>query len=415
MAIPPLRAAEAEVHAWFDLSAGVAGDMLLGALLDAGAPLADVQAALDAAVPDTVALQVSSVARAGLRASKVQVDLLAQHLPPRRWSDIEAMLAGAELVAPIRDRALSVFDRLARAEARVQGVPPAEVHFHEVGAWDSLADVVGVCAALHALGVTSVSAGPVSVGSGRVRTAHGELPVPVPAVLELSTGWRVTSGGRGELATPTGMALVRALATACQPLPELVVTRVGMGAGTRDTQGRANVVRAVIGERVPAAAGDGTRERLCVLEANVDDLDPRVWPHALDELLHHGAADAWLTPILMKKGRPAHTLSVLCNDRRRDPLRQLVLELTSTFGVREYAVDRVALQRDWRPVQVRGCEVRIKVSLDRAGPILHATPEFDDAAALAGAQRVPVRQVLDESAAAADAAGLKAGLPLPPD
>ena len=388
--------------------------MLLGALLDAGAPLADVQAAVDAAVPDTVALQVSSVTRAGLRASKVQVDLLAQHLPQRRWSDIEAMLAGAGLAAPVRDLALSVFDRLARAEARVHGVPPAEVHFHEVGAWDSIADVVGVCAALHSLGVTSVSASPVSLGSGRVRAAHGDLPVPVPAVLELSTGWQVTSGGQGELATPTGMALVRALATACQPLPELVVTRVGMGAGTRDTEGRANVVRAVIGEQVPPAAGYGTRERLCVLEANVDDLDPRVWPHTLNELLHHGAADAWLTPILMKKGRPAHTLSVLCSDSRRDPMRQLVLELTSTFGVREYAVDRVALQRAWCPVQVRGCEVRIKVSLDRAGRILHATPEFDDAAALAGAQRVPVRQVLDESAAAADAAGLKPGLPLPP-
>jgi pyridinium-3,5-bisthiocarboxylic acid mononucleotide nickel chelatase len=387
--------------------------MLLGALVDAGAPLTDVQAAVDAAVPDTVSLQVSPVTRAGLRASKVEVELLATHPPQRRWSDIEAMLAGARLAAPVRDMALSVFDRLARAEARVHGVPTAEVHFHEVGAWDSIADVVGVCAALHSLGVTSVSAGPVSLGSGRVRTAHGDLPVPVPAVLELSTGWQVSSGGQGELATPTGMALLRALANACQPLPQLVVTRVGMGAGTRDTQERANVVRAVIGERVPAAAGDGTRERLCVLEANVDDLDPRVWPHTLSELLRHGAADAWLTPILMKKGRPAHTLSVLCTQTRRDPLRQLVLELTSTFGVREYAVDRVALQRAWRAVQVRGSEVRIKVSLDGAGRVLHATPEFEDVAALAGAQQLPLRHVLDESAAAADAAGLKPGFLLP--
>jgi pyridinium-3,5-bisthiocarboxylic acid mononucleotide nickel chelatase len=387
--------------------------MLLGALIDAGAPLPDVQAAVDAAVPDTVALQVSPVTRAGLRASKLEVELLADHVPQRRWSDIAAMLAGAGLAAPVRDMALSVFDRLAGAEARVHGVPMDDVHFHEVGAWDSIADVVGVCAALHSLEVTSVSAGPVSLGSGRVRTAHGDLPVPVPAVLELSAGWEVTAGGQGELATPTGMALVRALATGCQPLPQMVVTGVGMGAGTRDTQERANVVRVVIGERRRAAAGDGTRERLCVLEANVDDLDPRVWPHTLSELLRHGAADAWLTPILMKKGRPAHTLSVLCTQTRRDTLRQLVLELTSTFGVREHAVDRVALQRTWRPVQVRGREVRIKVSLDDTGRIMHATPEFDDVAALADAQQVPVRHVLDESAAAADAAGLKPGLLLP--
>jgi pyridinium-3,5-bisthiocarboxylic acid mononucleotide nickel chelatase len=388
--------------------------MLLGALLDAGAPLSSVQAAVDAAVPDTVGLQVSPVTRAGLRASKLEVELLAEQLPQRRWSDIAAMLAGAGLAAPVRDMALSVFDALARAEARVHGVPAAEVHFHEVGAWDSIADVVGVCAALHSLGVTSVSAGPVSLGSGRVRTAHGDLPVPVPAVLELSTGWQVTSGGQGELATPTGMALVRALASVCQPLPELVVTGVGVGAGTQDTVGHANVVRAVIGQRTPADAVEGTRERLCVLEANIDDMDPRVWPHTLNELLHHGAADAWLTPILMKKGRPAHTLSVLCADNLRDLLRQLVLELTSTFGVREYAVDRVALQRDWRPVQVRGSDVRIKVSLDGSGRIMHATPEFDDVAALAAALRAPVRQVLEESAAAADAAGLKPGFPLAP-
>jgi hypothetical protein len=405
----PQTAGSADLHAWLDLGAGVAGDMLLGALVDAGAPLDDVQGVIDTALPGAVRLTSSTVRRAGLRATKVEVEVLAGDQPHRRWSDIRHLLERSGLADRVRDSALAVFACLADAEARAHGIPAEEVHFHEVGAWDSIADVVGSCAALDLLGITSVTAGPAALGSGATRSAHGEMPVPVPAVLELSRGWDVVSGGSGELATPTGMALVRGLASECRPLPPLRVQLTGVGAGTRDTPGRANVVRVVVGTPADRLAG----ERLWVIEANVDDLDPRVWPDVLARLMAAGAADAWLTPILMKKGRPAHTVSVLSEPSLAPSLRDLLLTLTTTFGVREYAVNRLALERDWRSVTVRDGSVRVKLSLDGNGLIRHATPELEDAAGLAERLGLPLRQVLDEAGAAAQAKGLGPGGSLP--
>lgn len=405
----PQTAGSADLHAWLDLGAGVAGDMFLGALVDAGAPLDDVQGVIDTALPGAVRLTSSTVRRAGLRATKVEVEVLAGDQPHRRWSDIRHLLERSGLADRVRDSALAVFACLADAEARAHGIPAEEVHFHEVGAWDSIADVVGSCAALDLLGITSVTAGPAALGSGATRSAHGEMPVPVPAVLELSRGWDVVSGGSGELATPTGMALVRGLASECRPLPPLRVQLTGVGAGTRDTPGRANVVRVVVGTPADRLTG----ERLWVIEANVDDLDPRVWPDVLARLMAAGAADAWLTPILMKKGRPAHTVSVLSEPSLAPSLRDLLLTLTTTFGVREYAVNRLALERDWRSVTVRDGSVRVKLSLDGNGLIRHATPELEDAAGLAERLGLPLRQVLDEAGAAAQAKGLGPGGSLP--
>ncbi|WP_404379992.1 nickel pincer cofactor biosynthesis protein LarC [Knoellia locipacati] len=388
-------------HLWIDASAGVAGDMLLGALVDAGASLEEVQSVVDTVLPETVRLTVTEVHRAGLRAAKVDVEVLTPDQPHRRWSDIRSMIGSADLPDPVQDSAIRVFQVLAEAEAGVHGVPVADVHFHEVGAWDSIADVVGVAAALHLLGVTSVSAGPVALGSGTARTSHGAVGVPAPATLALATGWEVAAVGDGELATPTGMALVRALAQTCEALPPMRISASGTGAGTKDVEGRANVTRVVLGE--PAGSSTGSVETLWVLEANVDDLDPRLWPGVVESLLDAGAADAWLTPILMKKGRPAHTLSVLCDDAHRVPLRRVVLEHTTTFGVREHSVARVALDRSWETVTVRGHDVRIKLSHNADGRVVHATPEFEDVRAAAAATGIPERVVLAEANAAARA------------
>jgi len=402
-------AGEAGAHLWIDASAGVAGDMLLGALLDAGASLDAVKSAVSAVVPGEVVLRTSTVHRASLRALKVDVESTSRDHPHRSWPQIRAILAEAKLSAPVREPALAVFARLADAEARVHGVATDEVYFHEVGSWDSIADIVGVCAALAELGVAQITASPVAVGTGRVRSSHGALPIPAPAVLELARGWQVEAGGAGELATPTGLALIRTLARTCAPLPPMAVTSVGMGAGSRDVPGRANVVRVVIGEAADPASTSGL---MWLLETNVDDMDPRVWPTVLAALLESGAADTWLVPILMKKGRPAHTLCVLADDAERDALREAMFRLTSTLGVREAPVSRAGLARDWQTVALPGGAVRIKVGL-RTGRIVQTTAEFEDAAALARARGVPVRQVLDEATAAAEAAGLSPGAPWP--
>jgi pyridinium-3,5-bisthiocarboxylic acid mononucleotide nickel chelatase len=404
-------------HAWVDATAGVAGDMLLAALVDAGAPLPVLQGAVDAVIPASVQLTSAPVTRAGMRATKVDVHPTVTDQTHRSWRDIQALLERADLAARVREQAERVFGRLAEAEARVHGVAAGEVHFHEAGAWDSIADVVAVCAALDWLGVASMSCSAVALGSGRVATSHGALPVPVPAVLEMSAGWRVLAGGDGELATPTGMALLTALARESGDLPAMSVHAVGVGAGTADVPGRANVVRVVLGDLTDGTdlpAQPDSAVLMSVLETNVDDMDPRVWPTVLASLLDAGAADAWLVPIVMKKGRPAHTLAVLTPRPRRDTLRRMIFELTSTIGVREVTVSRMALDRFWVPLALEGGQVRLKVA-HRGGEVLHATPEFEDAAKVAAKRSVPVRRVLEEAVAAAEREGFVPGRRVRPE
>lgn len=396
-------------HAWIDASAGVAGDMLLGALVDAGAELTALQRAVDAVLPDAVHLTATPVTRAGLRALKVDVDPLADDAPHRTWRDVRNLLGNAALPGPVRDRATAVFARLAGAEAHVHGISTEDVHFHEVGALDSIADVVGVCAALERLGVATLTAGEVAVGAGRARTAHGDVPVPVPAVVELARGWRVRAGGTGELATPTGMATIRTLATRCEDLPSMAVEAVGIGAGSRDTPGRANVVRVVLGTGPPT---DTRTEPVVLLEANVDDLDPRLWPEVLAGLLRCGAADAWLVPIVMKKGRPAHTLTVLCHPDQTGVLRDRMFRDTSTLGVREGPLRKHALARAFVDIDLDGGAVAVKVG-HSGGVIVQVMPEFADVATLARRLGRPERLVLQEASAAAGAAGLVVGAELP--
>lgn len=410
-------------HAWVDATAGVAGDMLVGALIDAGADPAGIQRAVDAVIPDSVVLRYEVVTRAGMRAGKADFEPLVASPPARHWSTIRDLITGADLAERTRRRALDTFLRLAEAEAYVHGVDLEQVHFHEVGALDSIADIVGVCAGLELLGVTTLSAGPVALGSGRMRTQHGDLGVPGPAVARLAQGWRVRSGGEGELATPTGMALLVALSERCEDLPGLALTQVGSGAGTRDTPGRANVTRVLIGDAETGGARSAVRgpgeptaagitEPVVVLEANVDDFDPRLWPGVISALLAAGAADAWLVPILMKKGRPAHTLCVLALPDRARALQELILASTSTLGVREARLDRLILERGWVEVVVHDLTVPVKVA-HRDARIWQVMPEFDETEAAAARLDLPVRAVLADVVDAARTAGLRPGRPVP--
>ena len=384
---------------WVDATAGASGDMLLGALLDAGVPLEVVAAAVTAVAPEAVALAPSAVTRGGLRATRCRV-VAADSTTARSWAEVRTLLDAAALDPQVKELARAAFGRLAGAEAAVHGTTADEVHFHEVGALDAIADVVGVCAGFVHLGLDEVVLSPVAVGSGRVGAAHGSLPVPVPAVVELLRGVPSTAGpGEHESCTPTGAALLTTLATSSGPQPPMAVERVGVGAGGRDPAGHPNVLRLLVGHPAAAAPQPGAA---VVLETNVDDLDPRLWPGVIAALLEAGASDAWLTPILMKKGRPAHTLSVLVEPGSLAAVRRTVFEQTSTIGVREVVHAKTALDREERVLCVAGREVRVKLAR-LEGRVVNAQPEYDDVAAVAAATGRPVKDVLAEAAAAARA------------
>ncbi|PVG82305.1 nickel pincer cofactor biosynthesis protein LarC [Nocardioides gansuensis] len=377
---------------WVDASAGASGDMLLGALVGAGVPVDVLQSAIDAASPEPVTLRLEQVARAGFVATRCHVEV-ADSVHHRSWRDIRAMLTAADLEEDTRGLALRTFERLAVAEATVHGADPLDVSFHEVGALDAIADVVGVCAGFAWLG-GEVVVSPVAVGSGTVQGAHGLLPVPPPAVAELLRGMPSHAGpGDAESCTPTGAALLTTLATGYGPQPAMTVREIGVGAGGRDPATHANVVRLLVGD-VPA-----TDDRPLLIETNVDDLDPRVWPGVITALLDAGASDAWLTPILMKKGRPAHTLSVLTPSGRAAAVREAIWRHTSSIGVRETLLGKHALDREMLEVAVDGQPIAVKLARHH-GEVVNAQPEWDDVARAAAALRRPANDVLADAVAA---------------
>ena len=389
---------------WFHCLAGASGDMMLGALVDAGVPLDVIQEAVDALPVERIEVTAEEVTRHGLGATKVNVRV-ARSTVIRTWPNVKQLLESAPLALPVRARALSVFERLALAEAQVHRTSPDLVHFHEIGGLDAFADIVGTAAGLHHLGLDEVYASPVATGMGMTRGEHGMLPVPTPAVLELLKGAPVYSGGVPfELCTPTGAALLAGTVAAWRDMPEMLVTAVGSGAGDRDLEEVPNVLRLVVGDAVGSRASGDVG---VVLEANVDDLDPRLWPGVVTALLDAGASDAWLTPIHMKKGRPAVTVSVLTPPARVDALRRVLFRETSTIGLREREVTKRSLERSVETVTLAdGTPVRVKVArLD--GEVVNAVPEFDDVANAAAKQDRPVKAVLAEAnALAAGLAGL---------
>jgi pyridinium-3,5-bisthiocarboxylic acid mononucleotide nickel chelatase len=383
---------------WLDLSAGASGDMLLGALVDAGVPLEVPALAVTALHVERIELVAETVTRHGIGATRVHVYApeSAQH---RTWADVRRILTEAALAPAVRDGALAVFERLAVAEARVHRTAPEDVHFHEVGALDALADVVGVVAGFERLDLAGLTASPVALGSGSARGAHGVVPIPGPAVLELLAGVPVHAGAvPAEMCTPTGAALVAALVDDWTPLPPMLVERTGTGAGARDPVEVPNVVRLVLGQpHEPVPSGP------VVLEANIDDLDPRLWPGVLDALFAAGASDAWLTPIVMKKGRPAHMLSALCPPDSVRAVEAALFATTSTIGLRIVPVGKRALERTSTSVEVLGDRVGVKVARTDER-VVNVSVEFEDVAALARKLGLPVKEALRAATAAAEAA-----------
>jgi len=391
--------------AWWDCAAGASGDMFLGALVGAGVPVSTLQAAVDAVTTEPVLLSVSEVTRGGLAATKVDVTAPRASVV-RTWGSVRELLESADLPEPVRGTALAAFSALATAEAAAHRTSAEAVHFHEVGSLDAIADIVGAAAGLHALRIEAAAASAVTLGSGMVRTSHGRLPVPTPAVVSLlsAVGAPVSSGPAPyEMCTPTGAALLAATVTRWGGLPTMRVEAMGTGAGTRDLEEMPNALRLLVGTTVAGAAEPVAG--MLTLEANVDDMDPRLWPAVLGRLLEAGAADAWLTPILMKKGRPAYTLAVLVQPGVADAVRRVVFTETTTIGLRESRVDRRVLDREVTTVTVGGRTIRLKTArLD--GAVVNAVPEYDDVAAAAAALGRPVKTVLAAATAAAVTAGL---------
>ena len=376
--------------AWFHCFAGIAGDMALGSLLDAGADRDQVVGLLERLPVRGWQLQAVAVLRSGIAATHARVEAEETGIV-RTHGHIVGLIEEARLPNRVRDRALATFAVLAEAEGRLHNRHPSQVHFHEVGGIDAIVDIVGTCAALEVLGVDTIHSSPVATGMGMVRSAHGALPNPAPAVVELLRG--APTYGREvsvELTTPTGAALLAALVSTWGAMPAMTITATGFGAGSRDIDGLPNATQVVIGE--VAAAGDSpacraTGQAVILLEVNVDDATGETLAHAIAALLEAGAHDAWVTPIVMKKGRPAHTVSALADPSLAAQVGRVLTDETGSLGVRGQTLQRWPATRAMDSVEVAGFPVRIKVSPGRV------KAEHDDLTRVARLTGLPLREV----------------------
>lgn len=387
--------------AWFHCFSGIAGDMSLGALVDAGAELDEVRMLVRRLPLGGWDIEAEPVLRGGIAATRIHVKVVSDAIV-RTAGHIARLVDEADLPTPVARRAKATFQALAATEGRLHRRPPEQVHFHEVGGVDAIVDVVGTCAALHVLGIDDVQASAVATGTGMVRTAHGLLPNPAPAVVDLlkdapTYGVDLST----ELTTPTGAALLAASVTRWGPLPAMRIASSGFGAGAREIDGHPNVVQVVIGAAAPrtATTDDATFTRpgqpVVLLEANLDDATGEVLAHTVHALLDAGAHDAWITPVVMKKGRPAHVVSALADPSLAERVASTLSDETGSLGLRGVVLERWPRRREPNVVEVDGHSIRVKVSPGRI------KIEHDDAVRAAQALHRPLREVLSQAEEAA--------------
>jgi len=381
--------------AYLDCVGGLAGDMLLAALLDAGADLERLREVPAALGLDGVEIVVERVERQGVGALHLRVEAPNDDVD-RDYREIRRIVGSADLPRRARSRSLAAFARLAEAEGRIHGVPPDDVHFHELGSLDTLVDVCGAIVLLDELDVARVTSSPLPFARGVVHAAHGALPLPAPATLALLEGAELVGvDTEAELVTPTGAAIASTVVEEWGALPPLRLERVGYGAGTKDLPDRPNVVRVVLG-----AEAERPRGRVVLLETNLDDFPAELVPDAAERCFAAGALDVWTVPAQMKKGRPGLVLSALARPDAEAAVARTLLEETSALGVRVSRLDRYELHREERVVDVDGGTVRVKVGvLD--GRVVNIAPEHDDCAAVAGATGRAVKSVWAEALARA--------------
>ena len=374
--------------AWFHCFAGIAGDMAFGALVDAGADLDETRTLLKRLPVSGWDVHAEDVLRGGIGATRLVVHAEETSVV-RTYSHIVGLIEEARLPHRVRDRSLAIFEAIAHAESRIHRRPLSQVHFHEVGALDSIIDIVGVAAALEVLDVDTVCASTVATGTGMIRAAHGMLPNPAPAVVELLAAVHAPTRGLDvgvELTTPTGAGILAALATGYGPMPPMAVSGTGFGAGTRELESLPNVTQVVLGQSLAAPAVEG--QPVLLLEANIDDATGETLAHTISALLEAGAHDAWVTPMVMKKGRPAHSVHLLCDPAAAVQMADVLARETGTLGVRGSIMQRWPSQREIDEVTVEGDTVRVKVSPNRV------KVEHDDAARVARRTGIPLREVV---------------------
>lgn len=385
--------------AYFDCFSGAAGDMILAALLDVGCPLEPLQQVVRALNLSGVALTAEKVKRGGIAATYVRVAVGPEaEKKHRHLHHITAIIDAAHLPISVAENAKRIFQRLAAAEAQVHATTIEKVHFHEVGAADAIVDIVCACAALHELGIEAVHCSAIPTGHGTVRCEHGIMPVPAPATANLLAGVPLAACDEpGELTTPTGAAILTTLSRSFGPPPEMTIRAAGYGAGTREGQTRPNVLRVLLAESGGAAADE--REIVVVLEAQVDDAPGQVVAYAVERALAEGALDAYIVPIIMKKGRPGQLVTVLCRPGDAEKLEDVLFRETTTFGVRRAMLARRKLAREHVAVETPFGPIRVKVGRS-GGAVVQAWPEYEDCAAAALRAGVALRDVQQAALAA---------------
>ena len=383
--------------AYLDAFSGLSGDMIVGAIIDCGADFGELERAIKSLPIAGYRLSTRRKTLSGISALKFDV-AVTEPQPERRFGEIRALIDASPLATTIKKRAISIFEVLAQAEAKIHNTTPDQVHFHEVGAVDSIIDIVGTAWGLEHLGVGDVIVSPLPMGNGFARSQHGVIPVPAPATVELLSGFPLKIGdGAHEMVTPTGAAVVRSLARPAEIPLAFAVEKIGYGAGARELEDRPNVLRMMIGAEHAGLDSDEMVE----ISANIDDLSPQIYDHVMNRLFEAGARDVTLTPTMMKKGRPAVTIGVITEAANRNALAEIIFAETSTIGLRFHPVGRLKLHREVREVETRWGRVRVKTSGANGGAPTTISPEYDDCRRIAAENKVPLRVVMEEARDAA--------------
>ncbi|MEN8782598.1 MAG: nickel pincer cofactor biosynthesis protein LarC [Desulfobacterales bacterium] len=387
--------------AYFDCFAGASGDMILGALLDAGLTIERLREEISKLQLSHYELDVEKVVKKGIGGSQahVTIDQDHHHHHHRHLSHIKDIIENSDLDAPIKEKSTEIFVRLAEAEARVHRSSVESVHFHEVGAMDAIIDVVGGVIGVTALGIDKVFCSPLHVGSGTIECAHGTLPVPAPATAELIKGKPVYSTGiKGELLTPTGAAILTTLSSGFGPMPAMTVRHIGYGAGTADP-GIPNLLRVAIGE-ARDDTGDYDVEQTVLIETNIDDMNPQLYDYLIGLLLNEGALDVFLTPVQMKKNRPGTLLSVICLPHAVGKFSDILMQETTTIGLRWRVENRIKARRLIKEIDTSHGPIHIKLAQNN-GQIINLTPEYEDCKRVALEKNIPLKNILDDVRSAA--------------